>query len=1089
MSASGDYLDSQADKHYREWVEGSAVDPDLTTLNLKSLSGNAPYDYLLYSPKLARTNTGRLSFSILNRYKHLDDGGWWCSGINVLTGEDSLWGCFKPNNPKFDEEKQKHRKYEHPEKVPTEVFALKISVAIFQLIARRYDVALPEDYKNVTEDAWIFWKWVIEHPQIPLVVSEGAKKAAALLSCGYAAIALPGIWNGIKCQPSQEEHTSLASLIPQMQVFAQKDRRIYFAFDQDIKPKTLQNVNAAIAKTAKLFAYQGCTPKIIVWNSLLAKGVDDLIVACGRETFDKLYCDALDFDEWQSMQLRELTYAPDVVIDRRYIGEELPPADAQLICIKSPKGTGKTEWLRWLTDPQVRSGERRTLLIVHRIQLGIQTSNRLDIPFISEVKTVDQGAHFGYALCIDSLHALSQARFNPQEWRGAWVILDEIQQVIWHLLSSSTCQKDRVSIVKTLQELLRVVVSTGGKIIIADADLNDISIDFVEGLLGYLPKRFILLNQYKFNEPWTVYKFGGKDPSQLVAQLEKRLRNGEKALLCVSGQRAKSRWGTQVQEEYFRRKFPGIKILRIDSETVANPDHEACGCTQDLNKIITNYQLVICSPTVETGVSIHVQHFDGVWCISQGVQTTDGTRQHLSRVRPPVPRYVWLKPIGINFIGNGANTASGLISSQNRLDKVNRDRLLQSGLENLPDGSFSHIPLQTWAKLGATINMGMWKYEKTVLKDLQAEGHHIVNWQDREQEEENNTLSPDTVKKEVDQVRDEVYLKYREDVTAAEKLSDIQYEKLNKQQQKRTSEILQLKKGQIERKYLIDCNPKLIEKDDKKWHGKLKLHYLWTVGREYLTFKDSQLIDKAIVNGGGDYFVVDSNRTLMQLKVGLLDYLGIFQLYEDSGFHNQHSVIKTIVDKVKSQMQNIKLVGGIDLRKLVKDDKNNIAVVQQILSSIGHKMVCYERKGGRGNQIRYYSAPAPSFAKHEGTKKPLLDDRGLPIPESDGRESVFEAWLERDAEALRKWQEEKVLAQKQAEEAMEVLRRGEAAREAREAREQELLAGLTEMLNLIENQEMLDDVRERYPSDLLKVAARGLCSEQRDRLRQLLTAS
>jgi hypothetical protein len=1005
---------SDLNDHQREWIDGSGIDPKITSLNLKSLDGTSPYDYLLYSDKLPRTNTGRLSFSVLNRYHHLDDGGWWCSGVDVLTGNDALWGCFKPNKPAWDDEKQKYRKYNHPEKVPVEIFALKIPHKLWQLIARRYDVALPENYQELPHSA--FWKWVIDHPQIPVIITEGAKKAAAVLSRGYVCIALPGVTHGVH-QPKDEfgNDDGKPSLVPQLQIFAQPGRRIYFCFDQDSKRSTVRAVNKQISIRAKLFLLKKCEVNVITWNPVLGKGIDDALVAIGKEQFDLLYQKALKFDDWQSLQLKTLTHKPDKIINERYISDALPSLSvrlitAQLIAMKSPKGTGKTEFLRLLTDPILRSGERRVLLLTHRVQLGLQTCGRLSIPFVNEIKTFGEGSLFGYGLCVDSLHPQSQAHFNPQEWRGAWVILDEVQQILWHLLSSSTCKDNRVAIVKTLQELLKLVVETGGKIILADADLNDISIDFIESLLGCSPERFILVNEYKFIEPWTVYKFDGKNPKVMLAQLERKLKAGEKALLCVSSQKEKSRWGSTILEHHFKKKCPDTKILRIDSTTVQNKDHEACGCTENLNEIVTKYDLIIASPTIETGVSIDVQHFDSVWFIGQGVHTTDGARQHLSRYRPPVPRYIWIAPKGLSKVGNGVANEASLIASEKSKDKAHRAKLIEAGLQEMPDGTFSPICLTTWAKIGATINQGMWKYEETILRDLEEEGHTIVDWKNSDEAKgctKDNEVNPETLEKEVSETRDEVYLKHREDVSSVESISESDFRKLSKQQGKNTEELLKHRKGQVEHKYLVNCTPELVLKDDEKWHGKIKLHYFWDKGREFLSFKDTQSMERSIIQGKGDYFIVDSNKSLMQLNVEMLDYLGIKRLYEGIGFHNNHPVVAEIVQRIKGVTRDIQTVSGVDVSKLVKEEEDRIECLKTILRLLGHTMVCYERKGPRGKQIRYYSFPAPEFHKNSKTKKPILDENGLPIPLSDGREAVFEAWLKRDAEARRKAEEEK----------------------------------------------------------------------------------
>ena len=72
--------------HYQEWLN-SGVAPAIIALNVESLSGNTPYEYLFYSDDIPRLNTGRLTSEYLNKYSHLDNGGWWVSGVNPLTGE------------------------------------------------------------------------------------------------------------------------------------------------------------------------------------------------------------------------------------------------------------------------------------------------------------------------------------------------------------------------------------------------------------------------------------------------------------------------------------------------------------------------------------------------------------------------------------------------------------------------------------------------------------------------------------------------------------------------------------------------------------------------------------------------------------------------------------------------------------------------------------------------------------------------------------------------------------------------------------------------------------------------------------------
>jgi len=171
----------------QEW-SASCVDDALTQLNVVSLEGSRAYEYLLYAEDIPRRNDGRVTNQILRRYEHLEAGGWWCSGIDILTGDEDLWGCFKPAQPRCSLKKGKIIKYEHPCKTPTGLFALRVPLHLWEKIAAQNKLKVkPEDVKNDQADLG-FWEWFLDHPQIPLCVTEGAKKAGALLTAGYVAI-------------------------------------------------------------------------------------------------------------------------------------------------------------------------------------------------------------------------------------------------------------------------------------------------------------------------------------------------------------------------------------------------------------------------------------------------------------------------------------------------------------------------------------------------------------------------------------------------------------------------------------------------------------------------------------------------------------------------------------------------------------------------------------------------------------------------------------------------------------------------------------------------------------------------------------
>ncbi|BAZ37644.1 hypothetical protein NIES4101_35670 [Calothrix sp. NIES-4101] len=251
-----DFCDTNfQDHHWEEWL-ASGVDREIITLNVKSLEGTTPYEYLIYSPKISRRNDGRLRDRDLKKYCHIEHGGWWCSGIDPLDEYNlMMWGCFKPDKPRRDPSKEsKYIKYEHPYKEPTRAFFLQVSNAAWTLVSRYSGIEVKsEDWKH----PWGFWYWVWRK-NVPIVIVEGAKKAACLLTAGYAAIAIPGVNAGYRT-PKDEDGNIIGKpfLVPDLKHFATPYRRVTICFDHDKKPETVQRVRTAIKRMGKLLAVEG----------------------------------------------------------------------------------------------------------------------------------------------------------------------------------------------------------------------------------------------------------------------------------------------------------------------------------------------------------------------------------------------------------------------------------------------------------------------------------------------------------------------------------------------------------------------------------------------------------------------------------------------------------------------------------------------------------------------------------------------------------------------------------------------------------------------------------------------------------------
>lgn len=960
--------------HAQEWQE-SAVSPSIVKLNVRSLEGNQAYEYLLYGlGDSERTNTGKLREKWLKRYSHLDHGGWWCSGVDVLTGQPSDWGCFKPDRPQLHSETLKPIKYEHPAKTATELFALRLTWQDGLKIAKkqgfeteylaRMGVNLPEaqDYG--------FWQWVIETPSLHICITEGAKKAGSLMTAGHIAIGLPGIYSGYRQLRDKEgKPLGLPHLIPQLAVFAVKGRELTFYYDQDTKSSTIRSVCDAIRKTGKILKSKGCKVSVSSWPNQW-KGIDDLIADEGENAADRVFEKRVSLGQFNAENDGRLT--PSLILNEKYTPESLDiPEDKQLIAIKAPKGTGKTEWIANKIAPHLAKGGR-VLNLTHRVQLGRESSNRLGIPYRTELASCEEGSLFGYTLCVDSLHDKANPRFIPSEWEGAIIVIDEVEQVLWHLLNSPTCEQRRVKILESFRILLQTVLSTGGKIFVADADLTQNPIYYIQQLTGYPVPAFIIENTYQSPTKRELYVYDGIDPCNLIQEVEISLISEQKILLMTDGQKHKSKWGTRNLEFYLKKQFPHLRIVRVDAESVADKTHPAYGCMGNFNEFVKDWDMVICSPVIETGISIDCNHFDAVFAISHRVQTDNAFAQALARVRTDIPRYIWRKKTSPNRLGNGGTDPLQVLAGESFKHKSTISVLSYLGVREMLEFSYleddnSHPPsLWLWAKYAAKFNCEAIADESYFLDKMEKEGYEIkpINSPDRE------LLKG--VRDEVRVAKRDNYSEHIKAVLKAEGLTDAQYKTFKEKRELTEGERNQYKRERIKRTYGVNLTEELITKDDDGWYPQIRLHYFLTVGKESLADHDCEKIDKAIKEGGGKLFLPDENRKTLARKVELLRRLGV-ERFLDPEKEFTGEALSEWIEQLKNPIliAQIKTILGFTLS--MKDSA--ISFAQRLLGAMGLKLQGLgRRRGDDGRQRRIYKGCDPL---------------------ADGRGEVFDVWLKR----------------------------------------------------------------------------------------------
>lgn len=641
--------------HWRDWIS-SQVDPDLIRANVTSLDGETPYDYLLYAPGLDRTRSGRLAAGLLYRYQHLEAGGWWCNGVDPLRyWQPMTWGCFKPDRPYVDPKKQKPIKYEHPKGTARGTFFLNLPHHLSQKITDRYpqpqipasqpiptattweEEFLPADRPECTIDP-SFWANVSANPAIPVFLTEGVKKAGCLISQGYAAIGLPGIHGGYATLTTAIGQETIRQLVRDLDCIATPGRTLYIAFDQDPKPTTRQNVRIAIRNLAALLTERGAKVKVITWAGD-SKGIDDLVASEGAQALHSAVdqAESIETWTWKVNQGQQLTLRPTFHLNTPELKRSQVPhlPDRGLLVLASGKGTGKTNLLAELLQ-----GESKVISIGHRIALQRNTCDRWNLNFKNDLDKV-KGRFFsqdGYTLriglCIDSLLSIS-----TEDVSGGILVIDEFMQVLRHLFLGQTCAKEgrRGALIEHLTHL----IAAARLVILADADTCDAGINYIHQWRSdrdHLP--VLVLNDY-ISQSFEATFLETRKIDDAYQRITEDLTAHQKTFIALD-----SRNGSTKLAAKLTKLFPEKQGLLINSQT--SGEHEQRAFITNPNLHVHRYDWIIATPSLGTGVSIEVDHFDLVYGIFKGVLTDSDAAQALNRVRAKVPRILWAADRGQN---------------------------------------------------------------------------------------------------------------------------------------------------------------------------------------------------------------------------------------------------------------------------------------------------------------------------------------------------------------------------------------------------------------------------------------------------------
>lgn len=374
---------------------------------------------------------------------------------------------------------------------------------------------------------------------------------------------------------------------------------------------------------------------------------------------------ALDDDECKVLPstIVEVEESQPILVDRRFLtsyGQYMPEYDCKngITLIRAQKGAGKTEALGRAVQKWKSEG-KSILLIGHRQSLLQSMAHRLQLDcyfYLEGQKKRNNKPSRHYAICLDSMSKL----LRPQLHKFDVVIIDEAEQVFAHCLSPTLASKRRITL-----SLVKHYLSDADSIILADADLGEITIEAVAQCAGDKPNCQFILNDYKANGK-TLDMYASE--RHLLEELVEAVNKGGRHYVATN-----SRERAKHIKEMISSECPDKKVMLVTSDQANDPVVQQF--ISSIKSEILKYDLVIASPSLGTGIDItfkdNAELIDTVFGFFQSNITTHfDIDQQLCRVRHPKAIKVWVSPERFAFETDPAVLEAELIASQNLNDLI-----------------------------------------------------------------------------------------------------------------------------------------------------------------------------------------------------------------------------------------------------------------------------------------------------------------------------------------------------------------------------------------------------------------------------------
>ena len=292
--------------------------------------------------------------------------------------------------------------------------------------------------------------------------------------------------------------------------------------------------------------------------------------------------------------------------------------DIKSFCLKSAYGTGKTKLIIKLLD-EYKNTFKKVLFISYRQTL----SNEL----YSLLKDLNIDTYMNHdfnkdrTICqIESLSKLIQDDFIIDNiiklQKYDLIIIDECESVLNHFQSPTIKDKQFTF------DLMTDLCSMANKLLLFDGDFENRSYNFVKEF----GKSIIIENVYKTKSKNFIFT---NNKAKFEYDLITALENGKN--VCIVSMSSSFIYRL---EHKFKNKYKCIVHTSKSDDSLKEE-------LKDVNKLWIKYQLIMYSPTIESGIDFNIEHVNKIYVILSPNSTSPrGLLQMIARCRQVSDDYI-----------------------------------------------------------------------------------------------------------------------------------------------------------------------------------------------------------------------------------------------------------------------------------------------------------------------------------------------------------------------------------------------------------------------------------------------------------------